>query len=409
MDVFIARQPIFDNSKNLIAYELLYRDSEGASSFAGNVDGSYATSVLISDAITVFGLDNLTNGRPAFINFTRKLIMDDFAYLCNPEEIVIEVVEDTVIDDVFVDKIRELKEAGYRIAIDDYVGDENFDKLLEYADIIKVDILGMSLEKREEIARKVQALGKILLAEKVESYEDYEHAMLNEYSLFQGYYLQRPKTMSKKSININPGSYAELVRELSKGDPDFNVLTEGVRQNVGLTYKLLQHINTLRYFRYFRVKSIRMALVTLGLDEVRRWILLMMAKDLGQRNNEEVIKMAFVRGMFAEKLSLKTRHKHRSSEVFIMGMFSMMDIIAETDPRAVLRDLPLEQDVIDAILGRESNIAYILDYAKAFEMGDWDQLKELDGAIHASEEEIAKQYIDSLMYADTLFELLPQK
>lgn len=225
MDVFIARQPIFDNSKNLIAYELLYRDHEGATCFGGCVDGSYATRVLISDAITVFGLDNLTNGRPAFVNFTRKLIMDDFAYLCNPDEIIVEIVEDTFIDDVFVEKVKELKRAGYRIAIDDYIGDSAFDQLLEHADIIKVDILGMPLEKRVEISESVKKMGKILLAEKVETYEDYEHAMLNNYTLFQGYYLQRPKTMSKKSVNINPGSYVELIRELSKGDPDFNVLT----------------------------------------------------------------------------------------------------------------------------------------------------------------------------------------
>ena len=409
MDVFIARQPIFDNSKNLIAYELLYRDHEGATCFGGSADGSYATRVLISDAITVFGLDNLTNGRPAFVNFTRKLIMDDFAYLCNPDEIIVEIVEDTFIDDVFVEKVKELKRAGYRIAIDDYIGDSAFDQLLEHADIIKVDILGMPLEKRVEISESVKKMGKILLAEKVETYEDYEHAMLNNYTLFQGYYLQRPKTMSKKSVNINPGSYVELIRELSKGDPDFNVLTAGVRKNVGLTYKLLQHINTLRYFRYFRVKSIRMALVTLGLDEVRRWILLMMAKDMGQKNNDEVIKMAFVRGFFAEKLSMKTRHKHRSSEVFIMGMFSLMDIIAETDLKAVLRDLPLEPDVTDAILGKESDIAYILEYARAFEMGDWEKLVDLGHHIRMTEEEIGKLYIDCMMYADSLFALLPQK
>ena len=407
MDVFIARQPIFDNSKNLIAYELLYRDSEGASSF-GNVDGSYATSVLISDAITVFGLNNLTNGRPAFVNFTKKLIMNDFAYLCNPDEIIIEIVEDTLIDDVFVTKIKELKEAGYRIAIDDYVGDESFDLLIEYADIIKVDILGMPLEKRAAIATRIAAMGKILLAEKVETSEDYEHAMMNNYTLFQGYYLQKPKTMSKKSINVHQGSYLELIRELSKADPDFNVLTNGVRKNVGLTYKLLQHINTLRYFRYFRVKSIRMALVTLGLDEVRRWILLMMAKDMGQKNNEELVKMAYIRGIFSEKISLRTRHKHRSNEIFIMGMFSLMDAVAETDLKIVLKDMPLEEDVLDAIVGRESNIGYILDLAKSFERGEWDKIAEICEQFHLNQEEIGKQYIDCLMYADTIFDLLPK-
>lgn len=407
MDVFIARQPIFDSSKNLIAYELLYRDSEGASSF-GNVDGSYATSVLISDAITVFGLDSLTNGRPAFVNFTKKLIMNDFAYLCNPDEIIIEIVEDTLIDDVFITKVRELKEAGYKIAIDDYIGDESFDILIEYADIIKVDILGMPFKKREEISKQIAVTGKILLAEKVETSEDYEHAMLNNYTLFQGYYLQKPKTMSKKSIHISPGSYVELIRELSKADPDFNVLTDGVRKNVGLTYKLLQHINTLRYFRYFRVKSIRMALVTLGLDEVRRWILLMMAKDMGRPDNDELIKMAFIRGIFSERISLKTRHKHRSNEAFIMGMFSLMDAVAETELKVVLRDMPLEKDVIEAILGKDCDIGHILELAKAFELADWDKIIQLGEQLNLTQEEISKQYVDCIMYADTVFELLPQ-
>lgn len=407
MDVFIARQPIFDNSKNLIAYELLYRDSEGATAF-GNVDGSYATSALVSDAITVFGLDNLTNGRPAFINFTKKLIMNDFAYLCNPDEIVVEIVEDVLVDDVFVTKIKELKEAGYKIAIDDYVGDESFDALIEYADIVKVDILDMPFKRREEIAAQIASKGKILLAEKVETSEDYEHAMLNSYTLFQGYYLQKPKTMSKKSIHVHHGSYLELIRELSKADPDFNVLTNGVRKNVGLTYKLLQHINTLRYFKYFRVKSIRMALVTLGLDEVRRWILLMMAKDMGQKSNEELVKMAYIRGIFSEKISLKTRFKHRSNEIFIMGMFSLMDAVAETDLKAVLRDMPLERDVLEALLDRDSHIGFILDLAKSFERGDWDRIAEICEGYELDQEEIGKLYIDCIMYADSIFDLLPK-
>lgn len=407
MDVFIARQPIFDCAKNLIAYELLYRDSEGATSF-GDVDGSYATSVLISDAITVFGLDNLTNGRPAFVNFTKKLILDDFAYLCNPDEIVIEIVEDTLVDEAFLVKIKELKDAGYKIAIDDYVGDSSFDQLMEYADIVKVDFLGMPMEKRAEIAGRIAQTGKLLLAEKVETSEDYEHALAHQYGLFQGYYLQKPKTMRKKSIQIHHGSYLELVQELAKSDPDFNALTNGVRKNVGLTYKLLQHINTLRYFRYFRVKSIRMALVTLGLDEVRRWILLMMAKDLGQARNEEIIKMAYIRGIFAEKLSLKTRHKHRSNEIFIMGMFSLMDAVAETELNVVLQDMPLEQDVVDAIVGRDSHLSFILHLARAFERGEWDVINEICEAQHFNKEEIAKQYVDCLMYADTVFDLLPK-
>lgn len=407
MDVFIARQPIFDMSKNLIAYELLYRENGDSTKFC-NIDGSVATSILVSDAITVFGLENLTNGKPAFINFTKKLIMNDFAYLCSPEEIVIEIVEDTFVDEVLLEKLRELKEAGYRIAIDDYVGDESFDKIFEYADIIKVDFLGMPLEKRAYISDKISRMGKILLAEKVETGEDYLHAVDNGYTLFQGYYFSKPSTVRKKSLNINPGSYVQMIRELSKNEPDFNKLTDSVKRNVGLTYKLLQHINTLKYFRYFRVKSIRMALVTLGLDEVRRWVLLMMARDLGQRNNDELIKVAFIRGIFAEKITLKTRHKHRSNEAFIMGMFSMMDLIAEADISETLKDMPLERDVVDAILGDESDFAYILELVKAYESGDWENVTILQEQIHMTSDEMAQCYFDCLIYTDTLFDTLPE-
>lgn len=407
MDVFIARQPIFDMSKNLIAYELLYRENEESTQFC-NIDGSVATSILVSDAITVFGLENLTNGKPAFINFTKKLIMNDFAYLCSPDEIVIEIVEDTFVDEVLLEKLRELKESGYRIAIDDYIGDESFDKIFEYADIVKVDFLGMSLEKRADISEKISKTGKILLAEKVETADDYAHAVKHNYTLFQGYYFSKPNTVRKKSLNINPGSYVQMIRELSKNEPDFNKLTDSVKRNVGLTYKLLQHINTLKYFRYFRVKSIRMALVTLGLDEVRRWVLLMMARDLGQRNNDELIKVAFIRGIFAERITLKTRHRHRSNEAFIMGMFSMMDVIAEADMGETLKDMPLEKDVVDAILGGESDFSYILDLVKAYEQGDWESVTSLQDQIDMNGDEISQCYFDCLFYTDTLFETLPE-
>ena len=408
MDVFIARQPIFDAARGLVAYELLYRENGESTKFS-NIDGSTATSILISDALTVFGLENITNGKLAFINFTRKLIMDDFALVCSPEEIVLEIVEDTYIDDVLIEKIKVLKQAGYRIALDDYIGDSQYDRLLEYADIIKVDFLGMSLEKREAIAKKFEGTGKILLAEKVESNEDYEHALKHKYTMFQGYFFSKPKTMSKKTLNIHPGSYVQIIRELGKNEPDFNNLTESVKRNVGLTYKLLQHINTLRYFRYFRVKSIRMALVTLGLDEVRRWVLLMMARDLGRKSNEELIKIAFIRGVFAERISLHTRHRNRNNEVFIMGMFSMMDLIAETDINEALKDMPLEKDIVGAILGdEESEMFYILDFVVSYEQGNWEKIEKYEDKILMSREEMAQCYFDCIFYTDNLFEILPE-
>ncbi len=200
----------------------------------------------------------------------------------------------------------------------------------------------------------------------------------------------------------------QIIRELGKNEPDFNNLTELVKRNVGLTYKLLQHINTLRYFRYFRVKSIRMALVTLGLDEIRRWVLLMMARNLGRRNNEELIKIAFIRGLYAERISMHTRQRNRNNEVFIMGMFSMMDIIAEMDIKEALRDMPLEKDIVGAILGdEESEMFYLLDFVISYEQGDWEKIGKYEEMIQMTREEMAQCYFDCIIYTDQLFETIP--
>ncbi len=130
MDVYIARQPIFDKSKKLFGYELLYRQNE-ENRFSGQVDGAQATRAVLSDAITVFGLENLTNGKPAFVNFTKDLVMDDLILLTNPQDIIVEILEDADIDEEFVEKVSDLKRRGYTVALDGFNGSERFDDLIK--------------------------------------------------------------------------------------------------------------------------------------------------------------------------------------------------------------------------------------------------------------------------------------
>lgn len=151
-----------------------------------------------------------------------------------------------------------------------------------------------------------------------------------------------------------------------------------------------------------------MALVTLGLDEIRRWVLLMMARNLGRRNNEELIKIAFIRGLYAERISMHTRQRNRNNEVFIMGMFSMMDIIAEMDIKEALRDMPLEKDIVGAILGdEESEMFYLLDFVISYEQGDWEKIGKYEEMIQMTREEMAQCYFDCIIYTDQLFETIP--
>lgn len=199
MNVYLARQPIYDAVRKLSAYELLYREDE-TNRFSGSVNGNAATSILVSDAITVFGIKNITNGNLAYINFTKQLILEDFALLLSPDEVVVEILEDTIVDEDILQKLSELKQKGYTIALDDYTGDGQYDRIMRYVDIIKVDFAANSKEKIVEFAERFKPMGQALLAEKIETEEEFLFAIQQGYQLFQGYYFSKPNMIKGKSV-----------------------------------------------------------------------------------------------------------------------------------------------------------------------------------------------------------------
>lgn len=403
MDVYIARQPIYDAAKRLSAYELLYRQDE-KNRYAVGVDGNAATSILVSDAITVFGINNITNGNLAYINFTKKLILDDFALMLSPEEVVIEILEDTIVDDEVIEKLQELKKRGYKIALDDFVGGDAFDDIMDYVDIIKVDFMNAGADNISEIAQKYKAMGKVLLAEKVETEEEFAQAIGHGYELFQGYYFSKPNMMKGRSVKLDASGYATIIVELGKLDPDFISLTNAIKINANLTYKLLQYVNTLKFANKTPVTGIQMALVSMGLNEVRRWILLMMAREFSAGKQDELVKTSFIRGVFSENLAERIQIKNRAHEAFLMGVFSLMDAISGVDLAELLDGIPLNEDIKHALQGDDTSPFYdVLTFVEAYENANWsgldDKIKEFDLTI----EEVSKIYLECVIYADMLF------
>lgn len=402
MDVYIARQPIFDKSKKLFGYELLYRQNE-ENKFSGQVDGAQATRAVLSDAITVFGLENLTNGKPAFVNFTKDLVMDDLILLTNPQDIIVEILEDADIDEEFVEKVSDLKRRGYTVALDGFNGSERFDDLIKYIDILKIDFMKLNKDSRDEIKKKYMGMGKTFLAEKIEMHDDFTKAVEDGYSLFQGYYFEKPKMFSKKSSDIAKSSYIRIICELNKDETDINEISKIVNEDVGLTYKLFQRINTVAYYRGGETTSTNVALSKLGLDEIRRWILLMMAKDFNKGKSDEIIKMALIRASFAEKIARDTPLKERYYEAFMMGMFSLIDLIVEAEITDILKDIPLADEVKAAILGEQNMFGEILEFVKAYEDGKWEKICNREGGFYLDANTATDYYFDCLKYADGIF------
>ena len=403
MDIYMARQPIYDVVKKVCAYELLYRADE-RNAYSGGVSGEVATSNLVADAIAVFGLENITSGKRAFINFSKDLLLGDFPMLLNPDEVVIEVLEDTVIDDEVVAKLRSLKEQGYMIALDDYIGDESFEAIMEYIDVIKVDYSLVSKDQLAKIADRFKGK-KRLLAEKIETEEDFALSISYGYDYFQGYYFSKPKMMQGKSIKLNALAYSSIITELGQLDPDFKKLSISIENNVILTFKLLQHANTMKFIQKERVSSIQMALVNMGLNEVRRWMLLMIAREFSSDSQDEYIKTAFIRAIFMEKLAMKTSLKDRLNEVFLMGTFSMLETISGISVDELVEEVPLKDDVKAALKGEEDNeFSLILDFAKAYELGDWDKIDtKMDCCGVVSREDIGTAYLECVISAEMVF------
>ncbi|WP_277987835.1 EAL domain-containing protein [Metabacillus sp. cB07] len=242
MKVFVARQPIFDKKGQNVAYELLYRNGDKSNTFP-NIDGDEATTDVIVNSFINIGLEELSQGKKCFINFTESLLQMKLPSYFNPSSIVVEILEDVPVTEELVSICRDLKKQGYTIALDDFNVVQNnllLNRLLAYIDIIKVDLLQTSPAARKEIIERYKPFGVSFLAEKVETHDEYEQAVRDGYDYFQGYFFSKPVVLSSYDIPIYIQAYLQILHELSKTEPDIDTITEQIEQDLSLSYKTAQ-------------------------------------------------------------------------------------------------------------------------------------------------------------------------
>ncbi len=370
MYAYIARQPVFDLKQEIVGYELLYRNG-GAGREANVRDEDAATRRVLSDAVTVFGLSRLTQGKPAHMIFTRNLLLEDFARLVSPKELVVEVQESIQMDEALADKLRELKKDGYTLALANYTGETRLDKLLPLFQIIKVDFRATPAVMQKLLARTLSGGRALLLAEKVETKEEYDRAVELGFRLFQGYFLERPTRVSKQVPSLAASSYGRLMNELLHENVDMDACQEIISTDVVLTYLLLRQIQTARYYRGNRVTELRQAMVMMGTEELRRWLCLVMARQSSAAHSDELARKTYLWGRFIEKLMENARGAPDRREGFLLGMFSMLDRVMGTSMEDLLRDLDMRPELKAALLGREENeYSKFLQYVMVYEMHD---------------------------------------
>ncbi|MEN8906456.1 MAG: HDOD domain-containing protein [Clostridiales bacterium] len=404
MDIFVARQPIFDIYKRTYGYELLYRSGSSSNFFTG-IDGDEATSSVMINSFLVIGIKTLTGDKKAFVNFTKNLILKDVATLFPKEYLVVEILETVKPDKDIIEKCKLLKENGITIALDDFVFSSNFEPLIELADIIKVDFMTTNDSDKEYLVKKYARKNIKFLAEKIETNDDFQKAVALGYSYFQGYFFSKPTIVKSKDIPSNKLNCIHLIKVIDDIDPSFKNIARIIEKDVSLSFEILKLVNSVAFSRGKQITSINQAVVMIGLKELKKWAYLVVLRKMGEDKPSEVIKYSLVRAKFCELMATRLGFKEESSEFFLMGMFSFIDVLMDRPIEELLNNLPLSSDVKQTLLGKDSKMGLVYQIVKAFERGEWLRIWGLVQDLNLSEEDIAKTMYKSIEWSNKLFDL----
>jgi c-di-GMP-related signal transduction protein len=396
MNVYIARQPIFDRKNTIFGYELLFRQSN-VNHFI-EMDDDIATAELIYNSFLVFGIDNITDGTIAFINFSKNLVASDFIELLPKNQMVVEILEREKATQATFDACVKLRNMGYTLAVDDFILDENNQPLLDLIDIVKVEFPSVSLENQAVLLDKYKKKLKFL-AEKIETREEYASAVKLGYDLFQGYFFSKPSVLNSKDIGLINANLIRIIEELNQPEPDYKKIAGIIEMDLSVSYKLLRLVNSAYISPRYGITSIQQALNFLGTREMYQWISLMMLKDTQTAENLEMVKQSLIRGKLMSLLCAETKHHAAMFEYFFTGIFSLMDVILNQSIPDLLKGLPLTNKVKQALLGESNDLREMLDYIISFEKGEWGELNKQPLCTTISADRFMNLYVVALKWA----------
>jgi c-di-GMP-related signal transduction protein len=391
---FVARQPILTADEKVFGYELLFRD--GIEDFFRSPDADAASRSTLNTSM-LLGLDVLCDGRRAFVNCTRDILLKDYVTLLPSGQTVVEILETVPADDLVVAACRRLKEAGYMIALDDFGPDDPREALSDLADIIKVDLRVTSADDAAAMVQRYGPWRCRLLAEKVETREEFVASKKAGFLYFQGYFFRRPEILTAHEIPANRLNYLRMLTAVSQPELDVREIENLVKGEASLCYRLLRYLNSAAFGFAAEIHSVRHALSILGEREVRRWIRLVASLGAGQGKSSDLVLSALVRARFCELLSPKIRHG--DSDLFLMGMLSLMDTILEIPMRQVLDNVPIDQECKAALLGVTSRLRPFYQLMLAQESGEWSIVKDLAAQLQLSESDVSDGYWQAMQWA----------
>ncbi len=368
-EFFLARQPILGRDQKLVAFELLFRAAPEHED-AQLTDYAAATATVIAHA-SQLGMEQVVGEQLAFVNVDEVVLMSDFVRFLPPDRVILEILETVLPTDAVLARVRELKELGFKFALDDVIGhSEQVSKLIDLVDVIKVDLKGVSMDELTRLAQSLRGARQKLLAEKVETVEEFRLCLELGFEYFQGYYFARPAILSGKKISPSEMVVLRLL-ELIGSNADHAAIEAAVKRDVLLSLNLLRLVNSRAAGPDRHIESVSQALTQLGRSQLQRWlqILLYSMPDGRVELNSPLLQMATTRGRLLELMSQALRPGDVASAetAFTIGMMSLMDALLAIPMGGILERVDVSQDVKGALLDRAGDFGAMLNVAEELE------------------------------------------
>jgi EAL and modified HD-GYP domain-containing signal transduction protein len=403
LPIFVGRQTIYDADLNIWGHELLFRSS-GQDNYAQFSNQEQATAAVITEGFSI-GTASLPKGRKIFINFPQGLLLKDAPLALPHEDCIIEILENVEPTPELLASLRKLKDSGYTIALDDYVGQPEFAPLLELADIVKVDVLGRSPTETIKVSQKLRKHNCLLLAEKIEHKHILDLTKSLGFTLFQGFFFARPEVIAGRSIPAAAITRLRLIQEMNGDRFEVAEVTKIISQDLSTSLKLLKQINSVYYSFTQKIRSIPQAITLMGSRQLKQWLMLAMLADINPGcRARELLFSCVHRARFLEMLALDLKsRKFEPDAMFLLGLFSNLDAMLNLPMEDILSHLPLDQEIHDALSGKHNDMRPWIDLSIAVERGEWARLDSMLHSFRLDEKETASKYIHA---ADWAFKML---
>ena len=400
MKTFTARQPIFDRRKRVVAYELLFRE-DYQNRFPAHIPDIQATSKLLLNAFFDTNISKITNEKPALVNFPTRILKDKFAELLPTKDIFIEILETVEPDEELFAIMRRMFHKGYRFALDDFEYTPEWERFLPFVRLIKFDIMKTPLEEIEHLIPKLKKMKIKVLAEKVETNEEFLEAKEMGFDFFQGFFFAKPEMIIETSIPPSQTVLMELYRECVKEEIDFDKVKKYVEIDVSISYKLLRYVNNSGLFKHKKeITSIKEAVVYIGQDLMRRFVFLIVTAELSVKKPFELMKKALERAHFCEALAKNSALCQYADRAFLIGLFSVLDAILDRKMSTIVEDLPLEEEIKRALVDKIGLYSAFIKIALSYDHGEWDKVKLLTKQLGITEEKTTELYVQSIEWSD---------